>query len=170
MASGKTTFGKALAGSLNRKFIDLDAYIEKRAGLSVTQIFKEYGQDGFRIMEKEALHTLDSKDNLVVACGGGTPCFFDNMEYMNHSGVTVFLQVSVSVLLNRLVAENSLRPLVAGKSAEELAAYIGNQLEERLPFYQTASILWDGESLEKETEISDNVSRFISSFPEAIKN
>ncbi|MCH5232071.1 MAG: shikimate kinase [Muribaculaceae bacterium] len=161
MASGKTTFGKALARKLGRTFIDLDNYIEESTGDSVTQLFKKYGHDGFRKIESEKLREIGNLDNLIVACGGGTPCFHNNISFLNNSGLTVFLETSEHVLTSRLAEDNQNRPLVAGKSYAEIQETIKSQLEERLPFYRQAALIWDGNKLENEKEINENVSAFI---------
>ena len=98
MASGKTTLGKAFARACNLGFIDLDWYIEERMHMSVRDIFAERGEDGFRQLEKNMLHEVSEFENVVVACGGGTPCFFDNMDVMNSRGITVFLDAAQDVL------------------------------------------------------------------------
>ena len=120
MASGKTTFGKALSKKKNLRFIDLDEYIEQSEGMSISDIFREYGEEGFRKIERKALLAVADMQSTVIACGGGTPCFFDNMEVMNDAGTTLFLKASIPVLVERLHMENAKRPLVAGKSREEI--------------------------------------------------
>lgn len=95
MGSGKTTLGRGVESRAHVSFIDLDDYIEEREGMTVSEIFKARGETGFRKAERECLAELAAKDNLLVACGGGTPCFFDNMEVMNSSGTTVWLDASV---------------------------------------------------------------------------
>lgn len=162
MASGKTTFGEALAKRLNRKFIDLDQYIEKKTGETISEIFAKEGHNGFRNIEKENLREIAKEENAVIACGGGTPCFFDNMEFLNENGLTVFLETSKPVLLRRLVELNHTRPLVAGKSESEIASIIEEQLNTRLPFYEKAKIHWSGDLLESEEQISATVESFIS--------
>ena len=165
MASGKTTFGSALARHLNVPFIDLDNYIEEREKMTVSEIFRTKGESGFREIEKETLHSLEEKDNIIIACGGGTPCFFDNMDYINSKGETVFLDASVPVLLRRLIEASSKRPIVAGKSPEEIEETIKQQLVLRNPYYTKAKIRWDGEKLESEEEINENIKDFLSAHP-----
>lgn len=92
MGAGKTTVGKALAKELGVMFYDLDWYIESRMRKTVKQIFDEVGEEGFRQIEHNMLHEVAEFENVVVSCGGGTPCFFDNMEYMNQSGNTIYLK------------------------------------------------------------------------------
>ena len=170
MASGKTTFGKALAEKLNYRFIDLDQFIVENYGAEISEIFEKNGEEGFREIEKEMLRkTLSSEENTVVACGGGTPCFFDNMEFMNREGLTVFMETSTPVLIERLQAENEKRPLVAGKSDEEIREKVLSQLCDRLPFYMEAKLKWHGDDLENQEMIENNVKNFISSYPSVFR-
>ena len=157
MASGKTTLGKAFARACNLGFIDLDWYIEERMHMSVRDIFAERGEDGFRQLEKNMLHEVSEFENVVVACGGGTPCFFDNMDVMNSRGITVFLDAAQDVLFRRLKQAAANRPLVAGKSADELRQTISEGLERRMPFYSKAAIRLDGSRLESRKQIEETV-------------
>ena len=166
MASGKTTFGSALANKLEIPFIDLDQYIEEKMGMTIAQIFEQKGESEFRALEKEMLHSLENEtQHAVIACGGGTPCHFDNMDFINNNGISVFLETSTPVLISRLQGENSKRPLVAGKSDEEIAQKVLSQLCERLPYYLQAKLKWSGDDLENAEQIEKNVSSFISSYP-----
>ena len=161
MASGKTTFGKALSEKTGKKFIDLDEFIENSMGCSISEIFQKQGEEGFRKIEKEKLIEIADTEDAIIACGGGTPCFFDNMDLINHSGVTVFLKASVPVLVQRLVNENSKRPLVSGKTPEEIATLIKKQLRIRESFYSRAQITWNSDSLDTTEEIKSNIDNFI---------
>lgn len=166
MASGKTTFGNALANKLDTTFIDLDNYIEEQQGMTISEIFTEKGEEGFRDLEKEMLRkVVEENPDVVLACGGGTPCFFDNMDYLNQNGVTVFLETSIPVLISRLQEENMKRPLIAGKSDDEIREKVLTQLCERLPHYMEAKLKWHGDDLNSLKEINDNVENFISSYP-----
>ena len=98
MGAGKTTLGKAFAREMSLNFIDLDWFIEERFHKTVQQLFLERGEDGFRELERKMLHEVAEFEDVVVSTGGGTPCFFDNMEYMNDCGDTVFLDVEPAVL------------------------------------------------------------------------
>ena len=164
MASGKTTFGDALAKRKNLRFIDLDDYIIEKQGYSINEIFASRGEEGFRKIEKEALLEVAQMEDTVIACGGGTPCFYDNMDLMNDSGLTVWLKASESVLLNRLIEENEKRPLVAGKTPSEILEIIRKHLSIRLPYYKKAEIKWNGDKLENEEQISKTVTDFISHY------
>ena len=98
MGAGKTTVGKALGKALGVTFYDLDWYIETRMRKTVKQIFDEQGEEGFRKMEHNMLHEVAEFENVVISCGGGTPCFYDNMDYLNQQGDTVYLKASPEVL------------------------------------------------------------------------
>ena len=166
MASGKTTFGKALAEKTGMHFVDLDEYIETKKGKTITEIFSEEGEEAFRKLEKEMLEEAVAEDeNLILACGGGTPCYFDNLEVMNSQGITVFLETSIPVLITRLQLQNAERPLVAGKTDDEIREKVLSQLCERLPHYMEAKLKWHGDDLEDEEAIEKNVESFISSYP-----
>ena len=143
MASGKTTLGKAYARACGLSFIDLDWYIEERMHSTIRDIFATRGEDGFRQLERKMLLEVAEFENVIVACGGGTPCFFDNMEFMNSCGVTVFLDTA--------------SPLVAGKSDDELKQTIADGLEHRMPFYSQAAIRLDGSRLESRSQIDETV-------------
>lgn len=138
MCSGKTTLGKLFARDEKLEFIDLDEYIEKREGKSITEIFTDKGESGFREIERTALHEAGEKEDCVISCGGGTPCFFDNMEFMNSCGETILLETSEDILLNRLLKYGAQRPLVAGKNREEVLGIMRKQLAERSKYYHLA--------------------------------
>lgn len=166
MASGKTTFGKALAEKLDTPFIDLDNYIEEKTSKTISEIFSEMGEEGFRRLEKEMLQNAVSEhEEAIVACGGGTPCFFDNMNFLNDNGITLFLETSIPVLIARLQEENETRPLMNGKTGEEIRQHVLTQLCERLPKYMEAKMTWHGDDLNSPQEIDSNVENFISSYP-----
>ena len=139
MASGKTTFGRELAREKGIPFWDLDALVEERAGCRISDIFAREGESFFRELEREILHEFCAReDDFVLATGGGTPCFFDNMDYMNAAGHTLFLDTSFPVLVGRLREQWGMRPLLAGLSDEELEDFVRKHLESRLPFYLKA--------------------------------
>lgn len=165
MASGKTTFGRALANRLGRQFIDLDFYIEQRFRMTVSDIFAHEGEEEFRRKEAAMLREVGEMYNVVVSCGGGTPCFHDNLGYMNGRGLTVNMAVSPECILRRLMLNNSRRPLMAGKSEEEMRSAIDKGLKARSRFYDAAKIQFGGEELESRHEIDRSVERFLSRFP-----
>lgn len=138
MGAGKTTVGKALAKALNLQFYDLDWYIESRQHKTVPQIFAERGEEGFRKIEHNMLHEVAEFEDVVISCGGGTPCFFDNMDYMNAQGDVIYLKAAPEVLYRHLLMGKTERPLLKGKSPEELITFITEQLAKREPFYNKA--------------------------------
>ena len=140
MGSGKTTLGRALAKELGLTFIDLDNSIELRRCKSINRIFEESGEDGFRTIERNLLHEVCEFENVVISAGGGTPCFFDNIDYMNAQGTTIYLQVSNERLLERLRIAKSRRPLLKDKNDEEIKAFIEEQLARREKYYLQAEI------------------------------
>ena len=159
MGAGKTTLGKAFARALGLTFVDLDWYIEERFHKSIRQLFAERGEEGFRELEKRMLHEAGEFEDVVISVGGGTPCFFDNMEYMNEAGETVFLDVNLQVLFRRLKVAKQQRPLLDGKTDEELKAFIQEALQKRLPFYTKAKHTFNGERLEDRHQIQQSVER-----------
>ena len=138
MGSGKTTVGKALSTDLDMPFYDLDWYIESRMHKTVKQIFDERGEAGFREVERNMLHEVAEFENVIISCGGGTPCFFDNMDYINRQGETVYLKCSPEVLHRHLKMGKTVRPLLLNKTPEEVDSFIREQLELREPHYNRA--------------------------------
>lgn len=159
MGAGKTTLGKAFARALGLTFVDLDWYIEERFHKSIRQLFAERGEEGFRELEKRMLHEAGDFEDVVISVGGGTPCFFDNMGYMNEAGETVFLDVNIQVLFRRLKVAKQQRPLLDGKTDEELMQFIREALDKRLPFYTKAKHIFNGERLEDRHQIQQSVER-----------
>lgn len=155
MCSGKTTLGKYLADKLSYAFVDLDEYIEENENMSVSDIFKKAGESTFRKIENKYLKDLCLMDNIVIATGGGTPCNYNNMPLINSSGVSVYIQTSPAVLIDRLLVMGKNRPIVAGKNLTELDEFVRNHLKERESFYQKANIkinvdVWNVESITRE--------------------
>ena len=157
MGAGKTAVGRALAKSLGVSFYDLDWYITDRYRRTVKQIFDERGEEGFRELEQRMLHEVAEFENIVISCGGGTPCFFDNMAYMNAQAETVYLKASPEVLAAHLKMGKSVRPLILGKNEEELNTYIREALEVREPFYAQAKHTLDISLLDTFTKIDESV-------------
>ena len=157
MGAGKTTVGKALAADLGLTFYDLDWYITMRYHRSVPEIFAERGEEGFRDLERRMLHEVAEFENVVVSCGGGTPCFFDNMEYMNSLADTVYLKAEPDVLVKHLKMGKGRRPLIEGKTPEELEAYIHESLQAREPYYSQAKHTIDISVLDTFTKIDECV-------------
>ena len=138
MGAGKTTVGKDLSKELGIPFYDLDWYIESRHRKTVAQIFAELGEEGFRKIEHNMLHEVAEFENVIISCGGGTPCFFDNMDYMNQQAQVVYLRCEPEVLQKHLLMGKTDRPLLKGKNPEELITFIREQLEKREPYYAKA--------------------------------
>ena len=157
MGAGKTTLGKAFSRELGLTFIDLDWYIEERFHKTVQQLFSERGEQGFRELEQKMLHEVAEFEDVVISAGGGTPCFFDNMDYMNACGDTVFLQVEPEVLFHRLKVAKQQRPLLANKSDEELMNFICEALQKRHPFYSQAKFPFRADELEDKSQIQASV-------------
>lgn len=143
MCAGKTTVGKALAKKLNMPFYDLDWYIEDRFHKRISEIFEEKGEEGFRDIEKRMLHEVAEFEDIILSCGGGTPCFFDNMEYMNHTGETFYLKASPETIISHYKLSHTVRPLLKDKTGEELRAFISQQLQSRSCHYEQAKHILD---------------------------
>jgi len=158
MGSGKTTVGRALAKELDMPFYDLDWYIESRMRKKVSQIFAEQGEEGFRRIERNMLHEVAEFENVVISCGGGTPCFFDNMEYMNSQSQVVWLKASPEVLHKHLLMGKGDRPLLKGKTPDELIAFIREQLQYREQFYSKARYTLDVSLMDNCEKIAITVS------------
>ncbi len=152
MGAGKTTIGKVLSKLIGLTFIDLDYYIEGRFRKTVAQLFAERGEEGFRSIERNMLHEVAEFEDVLVSTGGGTPCFFDNMEFMNQQGTTIYLQVSVDELASRLEVCKHTRPVLKNRTGDELKAFVAESLSGRLPFYQKASIVFDANELMTEAD------------------
>lgn len=163
MASGKTTFGRALADRLGWDFIDLDEEVERREGRPVADMIRENGEDRFRIAESTALKATASLTHAVIACGGGTPCHRDNMEFMTLHGMTLWLVASPDRIAERIIEAGETRPLVAGIPKEELPAFITGHLRKRQPHYFKAQWRLSGEHLETDLEIAHTVDTFLQS-------
>ena len=138
MGAGKTTIGRQLAMALGLQFYDLDWYIETRYHKKVSEIFAEQGEEHFRDLERRMLHELAEFEDIVISCGGGTPCYYDNIQYMNQQAETVYLKLAPEVLCMHLKMGRTVRPLILGKSEDELLQYIKDSLREREPFYSQA--------------------------------
>ncbi len=138
MGAGKTTIGRQLAMALGLQFYDLDWYIEMRYHTKVSEIFAQHGEEHFRDLERRMLHEVAEFEDVIISCGGGTPCYYDNMEYMNQQGETVYLKLEPEVLAQHLKMGRTVRPLILGKTEEDLEQYIRNSLKEREPFYSKA--------------------------------
>ncbi len=148
MGSGKTHWGSQLASALNVPFFDLDTYITNREGKSIGDIFTENGEEYFRYKERDALESVATEQSkFILSCGGGTPCFFNNVEYMKKKGTVVWLNTSIEVLKERLMKERLSRPLIRNISPQELRAYIIRKLSERRLYYEQADLMVHEENI-----------------------
>lgn len=159
MGSGKTTVGKALSKETGMMFYDLDWYIESRMRKSVSAIFAEKGEEAFRQMEYNMLHEVAEFEDVIISCGGGTPCFFDNIDYLNRQGEVVYLKATPEVLYRHLLMAKVERPLLKDKTSEELIAYITQHLKEREPYYCKARHTLDVTLLDNYDKIKVSVDK-----------
>ncbi len=148
MGAGKSVVGRALARGYGLEHIDLDWRIEQRFRQKIVDMFAEIGEEGFRRRERNMLHEVMGMENVVVSLGGGTPCFFDNMEQMNAEGHTIYLQCSPSILVERIMRSQNKRPIVANKTQEELTQFVVEHLAEREKFYMQAQEVWSADELD----------------------
>ena len=149
--------GRAFARQYGLSFIDLDWYIEQRFHKTIAQLFNDRGETGFREAEKRMLHEVAEFEDVLVSCGGGTPCFSDNMDYMNSMGITVFLDSSFDTLFRRIKLDRIGRPLLQGMDDAGLAEAIKESLGQRRPVYEKAKLKIDSDYLENKKQISDCV-------------
>jgi shikimate kinase len=142
MGCGKTHWGKELSRKLSIPFFDLDEKITEHAGKEIPEIFSEQGEEHFRLLEKEVLYMLtESHETFVMACGGGTPCYYNNIDYLKKKGTVVWLNCSVDCLYHRLIKEKDKRPLIKDVPDEKLKAFIIKKFSNRKIFYQQANVI-----------------------------
>ena len=127
----------------------MDAHIEDEERMSIEKIFSTYGEDYFREKEAAVLRNTDRFDDCLIACGGGTPCFFDNMKWMNKTGITVFLDETAANIFHHIINEKKMRPLLKSETTESLRAFIEEKLKERLPFYMQSNISLSADHLNR---------------------
>lgn len=145
MGSGKSTLGKKLANKLAKPFFDLDEEIEKQEGKTITAIFEQHSEVYFRKLEKELLNKITTENNdFVMALGGGTPCFYDNMDFINKNGQSIYLKYNSGVLLSRLSDAKSERPLIKDKTENQLTNFIDEKLAQREKYYTKSKVIVDG--------------------------
>jgi len=148
MGSGKTHWGRLLSKKLGLTFYDLDTVIVDQEKKSVSEIFAEKGEEYFRYKETEALDRIAQEENgFILSCGGGTPCFFNNIEFMKKSGKVIWLNTSIDVLTQRLLRERKSRPLIREVDESDLGRYIVRKLSERRMYYQQADVTVNEESI-----------------------
>jgi shikimate kinase len=144
MGCGKTTWGRKLASKLEYEFMDLDHELERQAGISVAEYFSKFGEDAFRRHESDILKQTAYPENAVISTGGGLPCFFDNMEWINAHGKSIYIELSPKTLADRLENAKVKRPLLHEKHGDALVSFIAERLAERAKFYQQATFIADG--------------------------
>ncbi|MDB5134148.1 MAG: shikimate kinase [Mucilaginibacter sp.] len=150
MGSGKTTLGRKLANKIGYEFIDLDHKLEQQVELSIAEYFTLFGEDAFRRLESEVLKKTIYPENVIISTGGGLPCFFDNMDWMNAHGRTVYIKLAPKTLADRLESGKEERPLLQEKHGDALIGFIEQKLAERESFYLQANVIADGLSLTAE--------------------
>ncbi len=164
MGCGKSTLGRALSRISGLEFIDLDHYIENRFHATINELFAERGEDGFRTVERAMLEEVSLFNNVIVACGGGTPCFFNNMQLMNERGLTVWLNTPIERLHERLQRNRSKRPILANKTDDELLTFITEALNAREAFYSQAAHRFCATLLEDKSQIATTATDFAHRF------
>lgn len=148
MGSGKSTAGRKLAAALDLTFYDLDELFEEQYKISITSFFERYDENLFRKLESQLLKSCSRFENAVISTGGGTPCFYDNMAWMNENGLTIYLQMPAGSIVSRLQASKKKRPLLAGKNQHQLHSFVREHLVRRNIFYSQANLVVKGESLQ----------------------
>lgn len=151
MGSGKTHLGRLLSHKIGIPFFDLDEQVTEHAGKSIVDIFAEEGEEYFRMQEKDVLHIItESHDGFVMACGGGSPCYFNNIEYMHTAGTTVWINTPLDTIFSRLIGEKDKRPLIKSLSDEQLKSFISKKFADRKIYYEQADIIVDEEPVQLE--------------------
>lgn len=148
MGSGKTYWGRQLSHKLGIPFFDLDEQVASHAGQPIPDIFAREGEEHFRLLEKETLYIItESHESFVMACGGGTPCFFNNIEYMNNAGTTVWINPGAELLFERLVKERPGRPLIKDLTDDQLKSFISRKYADRKIYYEQATLKFEEDPL-----------------------
>lgn len=147
MGCGKSTFGKKLAVKLGYDFIDLDHVLENEVSSNIGDYFASHGEAAFRALESKVLKEYNYPENCVVATGGGAPCYFDNMDWMNNNGTTLYIEMTPIALAKRLEKGKEKRPLLKDMNEEQLIGFIESKLAERNPFYKRAALSIEGINL-----------------------
>ena len=150
MGSGKSTIGRKLAKLLGYDFIDLDKLIELKAQMTIASYLQQHGETAFREFERYTLHHSTYPEKVVIATGGGTPCFYDTMDWLNKSGITIYISLPIAGLVNRLKNAKTERPLIKNMNEDELIRFITKELTERECFYQRANFMVSGIDLTAE--------------------
>ena len=154
MGSGKTHWAKQVSEKLHIPFFDLDEQIISHEEKSISEIFAENGEEYFRLLEKDILHIItESHDNFAMACGGGTPCYYNNIDYMNRSGTTIWINTTIDTLYQRLIKEKATRPLIKDLSNEQLKGFVIRKFSDRKIYYEQADIVVDEDPVRLESLI-----------------
>lgn len=149
MGSGKTHWGHLLSEKLSMRFFDLDEQVTEHAGKTIAEIFAADGEEQFRMIEKDVLHIItESHESFVIACGGGSPCYFNNIEYMNKSGTTVWINTPLDTLFERLVKEKNHRPLIKELTDDQLRNFINRKFASRKIYYEQADVTVEEEPVQ----------------------
>ncbi len=153
MGTGKTHWGRLLSEKLQLPYFDLDEQIESREGKSINEIFAEQGEESFRMLEKDTLYILsESHESFIMSTGGGTPCYFNNIEYMNRTGTSVWIDTPVETLAARLISEKNVRPLIRDLDDTQLRNFISKKFSDRKIYYQQAAV-----RIEEEDQAIDQI-------------
>lgn len=155
MGAGKSYWGRLLSAELRLPLLDLDDELERSHRKSIAGLFEQYGEHGFRELEHQALKELSGQDSFVMSTGGGTPCFFDNMDIMNAAGLTIWLQAHEEVIWQRLRLQKQQRPLIRDLDDEALRRFIREKLSSRVPFYSQAQLILDPDACSTATWVQN---------------
>lgn len=158
MGSGKSHWGRIWADKLKLKFFDLDTRIEKAFRMKITDIFEKKGENKFRELERYHLRKFENKKNFLLACGGGTPCFSDNLEWMKSQGKVFYLKADPEAILDKVIRETEQRPVLKKIDSTELLHFIQKKLIEREPYYSGADLVLNVKDLNE-----DSLSAILSS-------
>ena len=151
MGTGKSYWGRRWATQHRLHFFDLDTEIEEYTGFTIAGLFEQYGETYFREQERERLRHFEKEDHFILSTGGGTPCFYDNMQWMKAHGLTIYLETPLQVLKERLMKEKAHRPLVKPLNEQELEDFIENSIQKREIYYKQAHIILSTESVSDTT-------------------
>ena len=151
MGTGKTYWGQLWSQQQHLDFFDLDAAIEKAGGMTIAKMFATHGEQYFREQERSLRRTFGAKDNFILSTGGGTPCFFDNMDWMNENGITIYLQTAPKILKERLIKEKAHRPLIKDLDDTAIMQFIENNINKRNKFYMQSTVILDTEDVTADT-------------------
>jgi len=155
MGSGKTHWGKLLSEKLHMPLVDLDEKITEHTGVPISEIFDKQGEEYFRLLEKDLLHLFsESHESFIMATGGGTPCFYNNIDYLKKQGIVVWLNTSTESLYQRLIREKDKRPLIKNIPDAELKTYIIKKYSSRKIFYQQANVILPEENMSLDMLVS----------------